>query len=81
MRRGERCRKFVFKEGNAGDTSSTSAAHETSLPMQFPSNCQIAFQNICINAIKKLGQKHLGTRKKVSLRKEIRLLECIWVGS
>ena len=47
-----------------GDTSSTSAALETSLPMQFTSNCQIAFQNRCINAIKKINQKLLGTRKK-----------------
>ena len=61
-----RCRNFVFKEGNVGDTSSTSAALETSLPMQFPSNCQIAFQNRCINAIKNLIKNILEPEKSLS---------------
>ena len=50
-----------------GDTSSTSAALETSLPMQFPSNCHIAFQNRCINAIKKnLTKNYLEPEKSLS---------------
>lgn len=49
-----------------GDTFSTSAALETSLPMQFPSNCQIAFQNRCINAIKNLIKNILEPEKSLS---------------